>query len=402
MEASLANLRAVTDAELGQLDLDDLLVELLKRVHEILDADTAAVLLLDGTSRELVARAAWGLEEEVRQGVRVPLGVGFAGRIAATKGVVRLDRVDATTVSNPILWEKGIRVMLGVPLLAGDDVVGVLHVGRLDDRAFTAEDAELLQVVAERVAGATQLRRPAIERSAAQLLERSLLPEKLPDCVGVDFASRYVPAAGHMVGGDWYDAFTLPSGELWIAIGDVAGHSVRAAVTMGRLKTALRSFALLGIPPHDVLCLVDRKMELFEFNETATVACAVMRSPYDVMHIAIAGHPPPVIAAPGQPATFANAVVEPLLGLDGNTPRSSTEIALEPGSAVVFYTDGLVERRDEALDVGLERLRTAVQADTSNRVAHNVMGRLIGNVEPADDVALLVLHTAKPADSENQ
>lgn len=402
MEASLANLRAVTDAELGQLDLDDLLVELLKRVHEILDADTAAVLLLDGTSRELVARAAWGLEEEVRQGVRVPLGVGFAGRIAATKGVVRLDRVDATTVSNPILWEKGIRVMLGVPLLAGDDVVGVLHVGRLDDRAFTAEDAELLQVVAERVAGATQLRRPAIERSAAQLLERSLLPEKLPDCVGVDFASRYVPAAGHMVGGDWYDAFTLPSGELWIAIGDVAGHSVRAAVTMGRLKTALRSFALLGIPPHDVLCLVDRKMELFEFNETATVACAVMRAPYDAMHIAIAGHPPPVIAAPGQPATFANAVVEPLLGLDGNTPRSSTEIALEPGSAVVFYTDGLVERRDEALDVGLERLRTAVQADTSNRVAHNVMGRLIGNVEPADDVALLVLHTAKPADSENQ
>ena len=152
----LRNLLAVTDSTLARLDVEDLLFELLDRIRSVLDADTAAVLLRDGGSDELVARAACGLEEEVRHGVRVPIGTGFAGSIAKRKRPVVLDRVDSTTVANPILWEKGISKMLGVPLLSGEDVLGVLHVGRLDDRPFTGHDAELLQVVAERVAGATR------------------------------------------------------------------------------------------------------------------------------------------------------------------------------------------------------------------------------------------------------
>src|SRR4051812_27693556 len=127
----LEHLQSLTDSTLVQLDVDDLLVELLNRVRVILDVDTAAVLILDERTQDLVARAACGIEEEVRQGVRVPLGAGFAGRIAATKTAVRLDRVDSTTVSNPILWERGIKTMLGVPLLRSDAVHGVLHVGRL-------------------------------------------------------------------------------------------------------------------------------------------------------------------------------------------------------------------------------------------------------------------------------
>ena len=162
----LANLQALTDSTLTQLDVDELLVELLARVREILDVDTAAVLLLDEQADELVARAACGIEDEVRQGVRVPLGTGFAGRIAATKQAVRLDHVDSTTVANPILWENGIKVMLGVPLLRGDEVLGVLHVGRLENRPFNEDDAELLQIVADRVAGAIQTRQLAIERAA--------------------------------------------------------------------------------------------------------------------------------------------------------------------------------------------------------------------------------------------
>ena len=144
----LANFRTVTDSKLGRLDVEDLLIELLERVRSIVDADTAAVLLLDKDSSDLVARAACGIEEEVRQGVRVPVGVGFAGRIARSKEPVRLDRVDSTTVANPILWEKGIRTMLGVPLLVADEVIGVLHVGRLHPYPFNDADAELLQVVA--------------------------------------------------------------------------------------------------------------------------------------------------------------------------------------------------------------------------------------------------------------
>src|ERR1700735_1154969 len=169
----LGELQAITDAALGRLDLDDLLAELLDRIRQIIDADTAAVLLLDAPSQDLVARAAQGLEEEVERGVRVPVGIGFAGRIALLKQPVLLDRVDSTTVANPILWEKGIRVMLGVPLLNEDELVGVLHVGRLADRAFTDHDAELLQVVAERVTGAILGRQAAVEQAAAHLLERS-------------------------------------------------------------------------------------------------------------------------------------------------------------------------------------------------------------------------------------
>jgi phosphoserine phosphatase RsbU/P len=179
---------------------------------------------------------------------------------------VRLDRVDETTVANPLLWEKGIRVMLGVPLLSGDDVIGVLHVGRLDDRAFTDEDVRLLEVAADRIAGATTTRLHTIDRAATLLLERSLLPGKLPDCPELEFATRYVPAEERTVGGDWYDLFMLPSGQLWIVVGDVAGHGVHAAVVMGRIRSALRAYALLDTSPAHVLDLVERKVEQFEIG----------------------------------------------------------------------------------------------------------------------------------------
>jgi len=196
VEEKLRNLSAVTDSTLARLDVEDLLVELLERVRTILDADTAAVLLRCEGSNELEARAACGLEEEVRQGFRLPFGVGFAGSIAATRAPVLLNRVDETTVANPILYEKGIRVMLGVPLWSDDDVIGVLHVGRLENRPFGNDDIELLQVTAERVASATQARRLAVEAAASRLLERGLLPTWLPQIPGLQFAARYIPGEG--------------------------------------------------------------------------------------------------------------------------------------------------------------------------------------------------------------
>ena len=162
----LENLLAVTGVGLAQLGVEDLLEELLSRVREIVDADTAAVLLLDEGGTQRVARAACGIEEEVRQGVRIPVGEGFAGAIAASRRPVLLDEVGPATVTNPILWEKGIRVMLGVPLLSAARLIGVLHVGRLDDRPFRDTDAELLTVVADRVAGTVQTHNLAVERAA--------------------------------------------------------------------------------------------------------------------------------------------------------------------------------------------------------------------------------------------
>jgi signal transduction histidine kinase len=146
------NVQAVTDAALSALELDELLDVLLPRIRDILGADTCAVLLLDEDANELVARAALGIEEEVEQGVRVPVGRGFAGRVAATMRPVVLPDVDTADIWNPILREKHIKSMVGVPLLLGSQPIGVLHIGSLTHRKFTADDVDLLQLVAERVA----------------------------------------------------------------------------------------------------------------------------------------------------------------------------------------------------------------------------------------------------------
>jgi PAS domain S-box-containing protein len=145
-------LQGVTDAALARLPLDDLLAELLIRVREVVFADTAAVLLLDETGRTLVTRAAAGLEEGVARGVRIPVGAGFAGRIAADRRPVIIGDVDHAEILNPLLREKGVRSLLGVPLTTGGRVIGVLHVGTRRPRAFGSRDAELLQLVADRVA----------------------------------------------------------------------------------------------------------------------------------------------------------------------------------------------------------------------------------------------------------
>src|SRR5262249_40920270 len=171
-----------------------------------------------------------------------------------------------------------------------------------------------------------------------------------------------------------------------------------AAVIMGRVRSAFRSFSLLELAPHEVLRLVDRKIELFELNTTVTIACAVMTPPFDHMQLAIAGHPSPVIAEPDRETAFASAEVGPMLGLGDAVPRCSTEIPIPPGATVAFFTDGLVERRREPIDEGLERLRDAVFAGPSPSVVHSIMRQLIGNTAPEDDVAVLVFHTAKTDD----
>jgi signal transduction histidine kinase len=148
----IEHVQAVTDAALAPLELDALFTVLLPRIRDILEADTCAVLLVDQAANELVARAAVGIEEEVERGVRIPVGGGFAGRVAAEMRPVILDDVDHADVLNPILREKGIKSMLGVPLVVAGDALGVIHVGALVHRRFTSDDVELLQLVADRVA----------------------------------------------------------------------------------------------------------------------------------------------------------------------------------------------------------------------------------------------------------
>ena len=197
----LEHVQAVTDAALAHLELDELLAVLLPRIREILEADTCAVLLLDGDADELVARAAVGIEEEVEQGVRIPVGSGFAGRVAAERQPVILDDVDHADVLNPILREKGIKSMLGVPLLVRRrrDRRAARRVAR--PPAVHARRCRAAELVAERVA-------MAIER--ARLHEETLLLDQLKlNFVAIASHELRTPATSvygvfaTLVGRDW-------------------------------------------------------------------------------------------------------------------------------------------------------------------------------------------------------
>ena len=169
------HVQAIVDAGLAHLELDALLGELLERIRTILSVDTVAVLLVDPDRRELVARAAIGLEEEVEQGLRIPLGKGFAGRIAAEGRPIGLPDVDHAEVLNPLLRIKGVKSLLGVPLAVREHITGVLHVGTLTPRLFTRDETELLQLVAERLAVAIEKARVHDEMIALDELKLSFV-----------------------------------------------------------------------------------------------------------------------------------------------------------------------------------------------------------------------------------
>lgn len=390
----LRAIESVIDARLARLDMETLLVELLDRVQEALDADTAAVLLLDEPSGHLVATAARGIEEEVRQAVRVPLGRGFAGRIAAARQPVTIEDLDRADVVNPILRERGIHSMLGVPLLAGDRLLGILHVGTLQPRQFTEADIELLQVAAERVALATQARVSEVEREAFRVFQRSLLPDRLEAPDGLESAYRYIAGGEGTVGGDWYDLFELPTGQVCVTIGDVVGRGLRAAVVMGRIRTAIRAYALEDHDPATIVRRVDTMLQHFHPDEMATMAVGVLEPKHDRLHLATAGHPAPVLAVGDGPGTYLDLPVDPPLGAARSVGRRAAGIDLPPGGLVCFYTDGLIERRHVPIDERVERLCEAVEAGPAQDVCARVMGALVGPESASDDVAVLVVRRA--------
>jgi phosphoserine phosphatase RsbU/P len=386
----LRDIQSITDAALSVLDPRALLDALVERAKEALQADTAAILLLDRRSGQLVATAASGLEEEVRQGVRIPVGKGFAGRIAAQGSPVILDEVDHTKVINPILLEKGIRSLMGAPLRAEGKVIGVLHVGTLSSRAFTSHDLDLLQLAADRAAVAVQALTAQLDRAATEALQRSLLPSALPAVGGLEMAARYVPGSGK-VGGDWYDVFPLPSGEVCAVIGDVAGTGLQAAVIMGRIRSALRAYALQTSDPAEVLDRLDRKLRYFEPDALATVLCAMVSPSRGHIRICSAGHLPPILARPGQPAAEADITPHLLIGVASPKQRQVSTLDFPPGALLCLYTDGLVERRDQPIDEGIARLRAAVTPADPEAACAAVMAAMAGYSPHTDDVALLML-----------
>jgi sigma-B regulation protein RsbU (phosphoserine phosphatase) len=385
----LRRLLAVTDAGLAHLDVDELLAELAFRTRELMGTDTATVLLLEPSGRDLVATAAaGGLEEEVRQGVRVPVGEGFAGRIAATARPLIIDRVDRTTVVNPILIDEHLATMAGVPLTASGRVLGVLHVGSRSPRTFTDNDIELLRLVADRAALAAQARLSRVERQTTVALQRSLLPARPPDVPGLDIAARYIPGAEVGVGGDWYDLLRLPSGHVGVVIGDVAGNGLRAAVIMGRFRSALRAYALETTDPADVLTRLDRKVQLFEPDAMATAVYVVIDPSHSTVTVSLAGHLPPILLDSDGRARQLRAPTDLPLGAYADTPRQATALPLP--HAMLLYTDGLVERRERHIDEGINELLASLSTGTADDLCSQATAAL-HHTPATDDVALIAV-----------
>jgi serine phosphatase RsbU (regulator of sigma subunit)/anti-sigma regulatory factor (Ser/Thr protein kinase) len=388
----LRAVQRITDAALAGLSLEDLLRVLLDRVAEILRTDTVAILLLDNEGRVLRARAAKGIEEEVEQGVRIPVGKGFAGRIAAEHRPIFIPDVDRADIYNPILREKGIRSLLGVPLLVEGRVIGVLHVGTLTAREFTDGDAELLQVAADRAALAIDHAQGFEERRLAAALQAALLPQEMIGTPGVEVAARYLPAAqGGSLGGDWYDVFPLGGGRLGLAVGDVVGRGLAAAALMAQLRTALRAYAFEGHPPEQVVERVNDLLCFIGPSTMVTAAYLVLDPERETLQVVNAGHPPALLVEPDDTARYLDLPHGVPLGVSRGSLYQVTEHRLPTGATVVLYTDGVVEVRGESIDVGLERLRGLAAAghDSIEALCESVVGELVSGGRAADDVALL-------------
>jgi GAF domain-containing protein/anti-sigma regulatory factor (Ser/Thr protein kinase) len=400
--AQMRQVARFSDPALSELGLEALLNELLLRVRDVLGVDTVAILLFDHETQELVARAAKGIEEEVEAGVRIPIGRGFAGRIAAGRVPIFMPDVDHADILNPILREKGIRSMLGVPLIVEGELIGVLHVGSLTPRQFGQRELTILEMAAARAAPGIERARlyDALEHEhqVAMVLQRSLLPKRTIDVSGAEVAARYL-AAREEVGGDWYDVIELPGGQLGVAIGDVVGHGLKAASLMGQLRTALHAYALEGHGPGRTLELVDRYVQNLGESVMATSAYAVFDTDTGLVCYATAGHLPPILVS----AEGARLVEFPPAAPLGAFPYGSCpqyELTLGSGETLMLYTDGLVERRGIPLNVGLEELVSALTGVTSAEEAcARALERLVPEEGLRDDVAVVALQ-ATPIPSE--
>jgi PAS domain S-box-containing protein len=391
---TIGRLQAVADAALMQRDLDQLGPTILVRTREVLDAEAAALLLIQEDGSLSLISSDPGVAESCPE--RVAADAGIAGRVLATERPVLLHDPSASELADPSILDAGISSMLGVPLIAHEEIIGVIVVGVRAPRRLGPDDIDLLRLTADRVALAIEhVRAYGREHRIAETLQRSLLPQTLPSLPGVSLAGRYLPAASEAeVGGDWYDAIGLTGGRVLLVMGDVSGKGLAAASTLGALRSAIRAYALEGHGPAQI---ADRLNQFVLAEPTrehmATLVLAVF-DPVDAkLSYVNAGHPPPLtLTAEGVPHFLDGARSVPLGVLPFPAYEEET-VTLEPGGAVVLYTDGLVERRTENLDLGLDRLSRA--AGDGPLESEALCDRLLHTALPSgatsDDVALLTL-----------
>ncbi|WP_307825914.1 SpoIIE family protein phosphatase [Streptomyces sp. MBT33] len=302
----------------------------------------------------------------------------------------------------------GIHSLIAVPLRARGTTLGVVSFYRSERPApFEDDDLSLAQELASRAAICIDnARRYTREHHTALTLQRSLLPRGRPEQSAVEVAHRYLPAQAG-VGGDWFDVIPLSGARVALVVGDVVGHGLHAAATMGRLRTAVHNFCALDLPPDELLTHLDDLAGRLDRGEgwavesgladSGIVGATCLYAVYDPVSrrctLTRAGHPLPAVVRPDGTVEFVDLPAGAPLGL-GGMPFETVELELAEGSQLVLYTDGLVEDRLRDIDTGLDRLRTvlAVAERPPEETCEAVLDALLP-ARPADDVALLVART---------
>jgi serine phosphatase RsbU (regulator of sigma subunit)/anti-sigma regulatory factor (Ser/Thr protein kinase) len=281
-----------------------------------------------------------------------------------------------------------------VPLVVEGRVIGLLQVGTRAPRHFDGDELALLQLVADRMALAIDRARTYEHHHAvAETLQRSLLPDRLPQLPDAELAGQYLPGAGATVGGDWYDVLTLPDGEVALIMGDVVGRGVRAASVMGQLRSACRIYAAQGQGAASVVKCLNEFAHDLGSGEMATLVYLTLDPSSGSGRFVGAGHPPPLVRSVDGSTAYLDAEPQLPLGALRRVTYDEHPVQLDPGAMVMLYTDGLVERRDASLDDGLARLAEAVAAGPHEPEAccDFVLHALLGGHRAGDDVALLAL-----------
>ncbi|MFF7160644.1 SpoIIE family protein phosphatase [Streptomyces sp. NPDC008086] len=332
---------------------------------------------------------------ETRQSVLEPVLSEAGGWLAQDPR--RLERVLAA----------GIHSLITVPLRARGTTLGVVSFYRsLRPAAFEDDDLSLAQELAGRAAICIDnARRYTREHNTALALQRSLLPRGRPEQSAVEVAYRYLPAQAG-VGGDWFDVIPLSGARVALVVGDVVGHGLHAAATMGRLRTAVHNFCSLDLSPDDLLTHLDDLVGRLDRGEgwaaegtpdSGIVGATCLFAVYDPVSrrctLTRAGHPLPALVTPDGTVEFLDLPSGPPLGL-GGLPFETVELELAEGSQLVLYTDGLVEDRHRDIDAGLDRLRTVLAraGRAPEETCEAVLDALLP-ARPGDDVALLVART---------
>jgi serine phosphatase RsbU (regulator of sigma subunit)/anti-sigma regulatory factor (Ser/Thr protein kinase) len=289
---------------------------------------------------------------------------------------------------------SGHRSFLFVPLVLGRRPLALLVASAHHPLDLGPDDLRFVAALAGQAAQALdRARRFESERRIAETLQQSVLPASLPSVPGLQLAGRYLPGTAELeVGGDWYDAIPLSNGRFGLVVGDVVGKGVRAAATMGQLRNAIRAFSLDRLKPTTTLGRLSRLAEEVIETSFATVVYAELDPETGVCRYASAGHPPPVLAKLDGGVEFLDGGRGLPLGTGAAATYRQAVAELPHGAVLLFYTDGLIERRGRSLDEGFERLRTAVATAPRepDLLADHVLEHLIGDEERRDDVVLLV------------